>query len=80
MVVDQKGVWFGGGESYADVVCGGVQGVKRDVRVLVKAVRRELESAQVWSLGSLCFHATLVRRRISKSQERYELMVFLNKV
>ena len=43
VVVDEEGVGFGGGEGDADVVRGGVQGVERDVRVLVHAVRRELE-------------------------------------
>ena len=46
MVVDEEGVGFGGGEGDADVVGGRVQGVEGDVRVLVHAVRRELEK---WS-------------------------------
>ena len=58
MVVDEEGVGFGGGEGDADVVGGRVQGVEGDVRVLVHAVRRELERGQVLLLFTrdpVCF-------------------------
>ena len=44
VIVDEEGVGFGGCKSHADVVRGRVQGVEGDVRVLVHAVRWELES------------------------------------